>query len=393
MIEAVILASMALELMLFLGLFWHSRAHVRRSFPAQPAEAGALPSYPRAALLVPLTGNSREMGVCLESLLTQDYPNYETILVTRDREDPATGLVQEMLLGGHYRARHLLSGPASGCSQKNHNLLAGLSALDESVELLVFCDSTHQAPPHFLRDLVRPLITGEAVMTTGFHRIIAGDCRLATLAMLQIVLALHLMHGFTWIVHPWGGATAILRSAFEAGGIKGLWSETVVDDLSMGAHLLRSGLRVKSVPTAVLATNLAGQTLDGLVAWLTRQLLYLKYCLPGTWLGAALAAYLLVGPVLLAALACLGVVFGLAPGQMALAGGGFLVLLTGTAAWYRTLVPQRLPLGRWLVAFYATLGLTCWCYLKTWHTHTISWHGISYCVTWGGKVRQIIPGR
>jgi ceramide glucosyltransferase len=397
MIEAVILASMALELLLFLGFFLHSRAHVCRSFPGQPAgggpaegEAGG-PS-PRAAIIVPLTGNSPEMKACLKSLLTQDYPNFETILVTRDLEDPATPLVRD-LLAGHRQARHLLSGPATTCSQKNHNILAGLAALDDSVDILVFCDSTHQAPPHFLRDLVRPLHTGEAVLTTGFHRIAAGDFRLGTLGMLQINLVLHLMHGFARIVHPWGGATAIRRSTFEAGGIRRLWSENVVDDLSMGAHLLRSGIRVKSVATAVLTTNLAGQTVTGWVEWLTRQLLYLKYCLPGYWLGFSLAVCLLLAPVLAAVLACLGGLLGLVSAPAALTSAGFLLLLTGVGAWYRTLVPQRIPLRPWLAAFYGAIAITCWSYLKTWCTDTISWRGISYRVTWGGRVRQVILTR
>ena len=397
MIEALILASMALELLLFLGFFLHSRAHVRRSFPGQPSggrphEGDAPGPLPRAAIIVPLTGNSPEMKVCLRSLLTQDYPNFETVLVTRDLEDPATPLVRD-LLAGHRQVRHLISGPATTCSQKNHNILAGLAALDDSVDILVFCDSTHQAPPHFLRDLVRPLHTGEAVLTSGFHRIAAGDFRLGTLGMLQINLVLHLMHGFARIVQPWGGATAIRRSAFEAGGIRRLWSENVVDDLSMGVHLLRAGIRVKSVATAVLTTNLAGQTVAGWVDWLTRQLLFPKYVMPGYWLGFSLAVCLLLVPVLAAGLACLGGLLGLVSAPAALTSAGFLVLLTAVGAWYRTLVPQRIPLRPWLAAFYGAIAITCWSYLKTWCTNTISWRGISYRVTWGGRVRQVILTR
>ena len=150
------------------------------------------------------------------------------------------------------------------------------------------------------------------------------------------------------------------------------------------------GIRVQPVAAACLSTDLAGQTLSGWSAWLTRQLQYLKYCQPGTWLAGALVAYLLVVPPLAAALACLGWVLGLVSGQSALVGTGFLALLTGLGAWYRTLVPYKIPLGPWLVAFYGTLGVILLSYLKTWVTNTISWRGISYRVTWGGKVREII---
>jgi len=396
MMDLLILSSMALELLLLLGLFLSGRGYVRQSFPGRVPEApqGGDPAEPcpRTAIIVPLTGSSPEMRGSLQSLLNQNYPDFEMVLVTRDQEDPATLLVREVL-AANPKGRHVISGPATSCSQKNHNLLAGLAAVGDSVKILVFCDSTHQAPPQFLRDLIGPLVDGKAVLTSGFHRIIPGDFRLATLGRLQTVLALQLLHGIPRISQPWGGATAIVRSVFEDRGVARLWSQNVVDDVSMAAHLRRSGIRARPMATACLTTDLAGQTVEVWEAWLTRQLLYLKYCLPGTWLGGALAVYLLVVPPLVAVLACLGGIVGLVPGKEALVGAGFLALLTGVAAWYRTLVPQRIPLGPWLAAFYGALGLTCWSYLKTWRTDTISWRGISYRVTWGGKVREIILRR
>ena len=275
---ALMLASMALEIVLLLVLLLYSRRHVRRSFPgcdpggSAPA-SDAWPAYPRVALIVPLTGNSPEMEAALTSLLNQPYPNYETVLVTRDLEDPATPLVRA-LLARHPHSRHIVSGPAAGCSQKNHNILAGVGALDDAVEILVFCDSTHQARPNFLRDLIHPLVTGAAVLTSGFHRIIPGDARVPTLGMLQTVLTLHLLHGFAFIALPWGGATAMLRSVFHDYGIAGVLGQNVLDDFPLGQRLLRFGIRTVPVATAILDTHLAGQTMAGWNTWLTRQLLY-----------------------------------------------------------------------------------------------------------------------
>ena len=388
------LASMALEILLLLVLLGHSRQHVRRSFPGRdpggnPPESGAWPAYPRVALIIPLTGNSPEMETALESLLSQPYPNYETVLVTRDPEDPAIPLVRA-LLARHPHSRHIVSGPAAGCSQKNHNILAGVGALDDSVEILVFCDSTHQARPNFLRDLIHPLVTGAASLTTGFHRIIPGDARVPTLGMLQTVLTLHLLHGFAFIALPWGGATAMLRSAFHDYGIAGVLGTKVLDDFPLGQRLLRFGIRAVPVPTAILDTHLTGQTMAGWNTWLTRQLLYLKYCLPSVWLPSALVVWVLAGPILLAVMAVLGAMVGLVAPNLALVSLGFLLTLTAIGAWCRTLVPHPAPLGPWLLAFYANIFMASWCYLKTWRTKTIAWHGISYRVTWGGRVQKII---
>jgi ceramide glucosyltransferase len=385
---------MALELLLVLVLFIHSRHHIRQSFPEERPKGsvvttGPWPTFPKVALIVPLTGNSPDMLAALESLLHQDYPNYEPLLVTRDLADPATSLARG-LLSCHPHGRHLISGPAAGCCQKNHNILAGVRALDDSVDILVFCDSTHRAPSNFLRELIHPLVTGVAVMTTGFHRIIPGDARVATLGMLQTVLTLHLIHGFRRLVMPWGGATAIRRAAFRDYGVDRVWREAILDDLPLGRHLLRFGIRVTSTPSAILETDLAGQTLRGWATWLTRQMLYVKYCQPGLWLAAALAAWLLAGPILLAALAALGGLGGLVAPPLALVSLGFLLVLTAMGAWCRTLVPQPVPLGPWLLGFYANIFMACWCYLKTWTTGTISWRGISYRVAWGGRVQEII---
>ena len=388
------LASMALEIVLLLVLLLYSRRHVRRSFPGCDP-GGSVPAFeawpacPRVALIVPLTGNSPEMEAALTSLLNQPYPNYETILVTRDIEDPATPLIRA-LLARHPHSRHIVSGPAAGCSQKNHNILAGVGALDDTVEILVFCDSTHQARPNFLRELIHPLVTGAAVLSSGFHRIIPGDARVPTLGMLQTVLTLHLLHGFAFIALPWGGATAILRSVFHDYGIAGVLGQNVLDDFPLGQRLLRFGIRTVPVATAILETHLTGQTMAGWNTWLTRQLLYLKYCLPGTWLAAALVVWVLAGPILMAVLAALGGAVGLAPPPLALISLGFLLTLTGIGAWCRTLIPHPAPLGPWLLAFYANIFMACWCYIQTWRIHTIAWRGISYRVTWGGRVKQII---
>ncbi|MGB8991626.1 MAG: glycosyltransferase [Desulfobaccales bacterium] len=390
---ALILVTMALELALLLTLLLHSREHVRRSFPGRKpegaaAEAGVWPPYPKVALIVPLTGNSPEMQAALESLLSQNYPNYETLFVTRDLGDPATALVQG-LLSRYPRSRHIVSGPAAGCSQKNHNILVAVGALDDAVDILVFCDSTHEAPPEFLRELIRPLVSGAAALTSGFHRIVPGDARVATLGMLQTVMSLHLMHGFAAFALPWGGATAVLRSVFRDSGVAGILGGNILDDFPLGLHLLRFGIRARLVATAILNTSLSGQTLAGWSTWLTRQLLYLKYIMPMTWLAAALAGWVLAGPIIFSVLASVGGLVGLVSPPLALTGLGFLAVLTGIGAWCRSLVPQKVPLGPWLLAFYANLLMACWCYLNTWRTDTIAWRGISYRVTWGGRVREI----
>ena len=69
---------------------------------------------------------------------------------------------------------------------------------------------------------------------------------------------------------------------------------------------------------------------------------------------------------------------------------GFLMTITALGGWIRSLVPVPIPMGRWLLAFYANMFMAFWCYIKTWLTGIIAWRGISYRVTWGGRVKEII---
>jgi ceramide glucosyltransferase len=386
------LVLMALELLILLTLLLNSRGHVRQGFAGPPPDPAPWPSYPRVALIIPLTGSSAVMETALTSLLRQDYPNYETILVTSDLEDPATSLVRD-LLARHPHGRHIVSGPTMQSSQKNRSLLAAVGLVDEGVDILVFCDSTHRARPDFLRELIRPVATGAAVLTAGFHRVVPGDHRLGTLGRLQTIMALHLLHGFPAIALPWGGATAVKRSTFQDCKVAAVLGGKVLDDFPLGQRLLQFGIRSVQVPTAILETDLAGQSLKDWETWLTRQLLYLKYCLPSVWLAFGVAMAILAVPILQASLVALGGLLGLADPSLAGLSLGFLLALTAIGAWCRSLFPQKVSWGPWLLSFYANIFMASWCYLKTWTTDTLAWSGISYRVTWGGWVQKVIDQR
>jgi cellulose synthase/poly-beta-1,6-N-acetylglucosamine synthase-like glycosyltransferase len=327
------------------------------------------------------------MKACLESLLAQSYPNYEAIFVTCNSNDPAVQIVNRVI---HTKrnARHIVSGAASRCSQKNHNLLAGLAGLDPSIEILVFCDSTHWAPERFLEDLVSPIVSGKAVMTTGYHRVVPGDCRLPTLGMLVSVMAIHLMQGLEFITQPWGGATAISRRTFEENGINALWAENVVDDVSMCSHLAKAGIKVRPVSAACLLTPVEGVTFRAWYKWFKRQFFFLKVCQPATWAAFAIAAYLLCTPFL-AGLACAAGIMGFAPKYMTVGGCAFLAAFLAIGMKWRTLVHEDIPIWRWMPAVLAAISMTVLCYAGTWFSNLLSWRGILYRVTWGGKVVSV----
>lgn len=353
------------------------------------AAAGSSPGrWPAVALIIPVTGAAPGLDTRLASLLNQDYPDYQVILVTRAVEDPATPVILSMM-AHHPRARHVLSGPAHTCGQKNHNLLAGLKLAGPATEVLAFCDSNQMAPATWLKELVRPIATGEAEVVSGYHHIIPHDFQLATWTRALIVLILFMVKGFSRFNQPWGGSTAIKRSLFQALEVDKLWGENVVDDVSLAARLLSAGVRAGLPGGAALATPLKGETFSGLSLWLTRQWLYLKFCLPATWLVGGMVTHLMLGLTLLASFRVLLWPEGLTPLVPALTAALFLGTLVLLGMTLRRYHPHPGPWPLWLAALYAAIAMASWCHLSTWFTSYLGWRGIRYRVTSRGRVTAI----
>jgi cellulose synthase/poly-beta-1,6-N-acetylglucosamine synthase-like glycosyltransferase len=348
-------------------------------------------SWPDVALVVPAAGAAPELPKVVQSLLCQDYSTFQTVFVTRDAADPATDMIRETARD-HPGVKHVLSGKASGCGQKNHNLLQGLAALRDKPEILVFCDSTRIAPPSWLKALVAPVVRGEVEITSGYHHVVPRDNRFSTLGHALSVLILYLTKGIPFLNQPWGGGTAVRRETFECLGVEQIWSRNVVDDVSLAALLKRERIKVGLSTGASMATPLKGETMGSWLHWLIRQWFYLKVCMPGSWLAAGLTCYLFSAILVLAAVGALGVIPGLATGLQALVSMGFLCLFAALVLVLGILHPDPGPLFRWLVAALLTPPVAAWAHMLTLFTMKITWQGIHYRVKWRGVVESVEEG-
>ena len=125
----------------------------------------------------------------------------------------------------------------------------------------------------------------------------------------------------------------------------------------MGPHLHQWGMPAWPVASACLDTPLAGMTLGRLDVWLTRQLLYLKFCIPPGWLASILAVFVLSAPLVLAALALLGRLAGLVGSGTALAALVYLLAFGGLGLLYRGLAARPVPVWAWLRGYVATFAM------------------------------------
>ena len=187
--------------------------------------------WPRTGLIVPAGGNHPRMREALESLLKQDYPALYPVIVTATADEPAAGIARE-LQARYPQLRHVVAGFAKGCGQKNHNSLKGVEAVEDEVELLAFCDSTHIAPRDFIRRLVAPVVDGED-FSTGYHKVVARDTGIVTMAYALCVQLMRYLQGISSFTQLWGGAMCFRLSAFRRYGVREFGMGAVMNGLKL----------------------------------------------------------------------------------------------------------------------------------------------------------------
>ena len=361
------------------------RARQAEPLPCIPGER-----WPKVGLVIPAAGGHPAMESAIRSLLSQSYPGgVAPVMVTADEADPASALAKR-LQADFPGLRHVLAGPARGCGQKNHNSLAGVKALEDEagVEVYAFCDSTHMASPDFLRRLCAPLALGEADFATGYHEVVPEDDLPTTLGYAICVLFLRLMQamGSGAYTQPWGGAMAIRASFFRARDIAGFWASNVVDDCSLTGFLKDAGVEVRLCPGALLQTRTRRYGLGFWISWLERQILFLRFCVPGQWrqlvFGTVLVSFI---PLTIAG--CLAHLLFCGPsGWPLLCLGGCLVACAVSASSMRPFVARHVRLVPWLCGYLLASVVFCISSLKTLGARGLRWHGIWYEVGERGRV-------
>ncbi|MDE5831427.1 MAG: glycosyltransferase [Desulfovibrio sp.] len=366
------------------GLALLERARKERELAAVAPPEG----WPPCGLIIPIAGLSPMTGMALKSLLSQDYPDYVVRIVLESANDPAAPLVAG-LENEFPRLRVVIAGPAIHCGQKNHNILAGLAALPESVRVFAFCDSTHLARPDFLRCLIEPIARREAAITSGYHQVESGDRGAATLGYALSVLFMRLLQGMSILTQPWGGAMAMTKAAFVRYEVAKLWSTNVVDDCSLAGWLRGRGVHVRHVPGALLITRASAHTFRVWNAWLTRQILFLKFCMPGQWLGLGLVCFIMAGPPIWCALVCLRGVMGIGGGMAPFLALCQLCFVAWAIYGWRKLLPKQPASAPWIFSFFCACGMFALVYGRSFFQSHIIWANIRYKVGRGGKVEAM----
>ena len=203
----------------------------------EPASGG-----PFATVFVPCKGAPEGLAQSLESLLSQDYGPHEVLIVVPSPSDPAFA-VAAAAAAAKGRGSVVTGGPVSPrCSGKISDLLAALPRASRESELLVFADADLRARPDWLRSLAAPVLRGEADIATSCMLYAPADAGLwSFMRLLWMAAGLPL---FSLLGQVAGQSIAVRRRDFEALGVAGLWSRSLMEDLALSAAARAAGMRV-----------------------------------------------------------------------------------------------------------------------------------------------------
>jgi cellulose synthase/poly-beta-1,6-N-acetylglucosamine synthase-like glycosyltransferase len=388
----LIVIAIAAALVVLLALVSLSAVAQLRRFSRHAAPDDAAPAtLPPTTLVIPCKGDDGTLVENLTSVVDQDHPDIEFVLVTATEHDPAQvafARLREAFPGK--RIKTVVAGVPDHCSQQNNNQVAGIAASDPRSEVIVIMDSDGQADKRFVAKLVAPRVDAKVGATSGYRWYAP---RWGSLP--DVLRTAWNAGGYVFLVNPrtrfvWGGAMAFRRSTYDQANIAGVWLRALSDDHTLSHWVKKQGLSLVFVPQCIVISR-APDTLRSVVEWTNRQTLVTRFYNPAFWITAAV--FHVLGNVLGWGLLIGGVLHLVVRGPEAIG----WVALAGGAAWVghlwlygllmvgplnRLLEPHGVRLGarRWLLVLVAPLasllqGLNS---VNSCLTRRIRWAGITY---------------
>lgn len=205
---------------------------------------------PRLSVLVPARNEAANIEACIRSLLAQDYPDFE-VLVLDDHSTDSTGRLLSQLAGTGAQAGRLrlLAGAPLPEGWFGKHWACHQLAQAARGELLLFTDADTRHAPGTLRDSVSALLAQDADLVTAMPRevtvtpgeqLIVPVIGWGILSLLPLALARWFrLSAFSVTI---GQFMLFRRSAYESVGGHEAVRAHVVDDVMLGRRIIQQGL-------------------------------------------------------------------------------------------------------------------------------------------------------
>jgi glycosyltransferase involved in cell wall biosynthesis len=370
------------------GRFLLCRAVIRRTTfltPGSPAWCG--PQAPKVSIIVPAKDEAANIENCLNSLLAQDYPDYE-VLVVDDRSEDDTAAIAERVAARNPRVRVIrVRALPEGWTGKTHALhVAERSARGE---WLLFIDADAALHPSCLSVTLRDAADHDAGLASLLPRMEMRSfweqvVQPLAATLLMVLFPLPRVNDRSRIDFGFANGQFLLmrRSAYDAIGGHAAVRDKFCEDINLGRLVKRHGLGLRVTVAPDLASVRMYSSLPQIVRGWSRIFYAAADGRPLIPAGFAVVLFVLSGlPYVL-----LPVCFAMAAAGLA---GSLTWLLAAFAAMHELL--QTIVYIRAYSAGRTPLWMLIWRPISTFamlailmrtvrmcRTHEVTWRGTQY---------------
>jgi glycosyltransferase involved in cell wall biosynthesis len=237
------------------GVWLYFLTYMTKSFRQSPMlesfDRTSVSRFPKVSVILPARNEGRYIARCLDSLLGQDYPNFEIIAIN-DSSTDGTGEIMKAYAANDLRVMHIDASPKpEGWTGKNWACYQGF--LRARGELLIFTDADSKHLPSTMSLAVGHLMSENLEALTAVPRLICNDFW-TKMTLPVLATFLHTRFSPIRVNDPntktgyfFGSFFIITRSTYEAIGTHEGVKEELVEDGALGGKVKASKFRMKMV--------------------------------------------------------------------------------------------------------------------------------------------------
>jgi len=203
--------------------------------------------FPRFSVLVPARNEEDNIGKCVSSLLAQDYPDFQVIVLDDNSTDRTWEILQEIAVKDK-RLTVLKGKPLPADWLGKHWACHQLAQASDG-ELLLFVDADTWSQPGMLRCAVAALVGEDAALVSALPRQVIGSWSEILsipafyLGMLSgVPLGLTRLQRNPLLFSVLGQFLMFKRSTYEAVGGYASVRQNIVDDIAIGRKVHSMGM-------------------------------------------------------------------------------------------------------------------------------------------------------
>ena len=237
------------------GVWLYFLTYMTKSFKQSPMlesfDWTSVSRSPKVSVILPARNEGHYIARCLDSLLGQDYPNFEIIAIN-DSSTDGTGEIIKAYAANDLRVMHIDASPKpEGWTGKNWACYQGF--LRARGELLMFTDADSKHLPSTMSLAVGHLMSENLEALTAVPRLICNDFW-TKMTLPVLATFLHTRFSPIRVNDPntktgyfFGSFFIITRSTYEAIGTHEGVKEELVEDGALGGKVKASKFRMKMV--------------------------------------------------------------------------------------------------------------------------------------------------